>query len=77
MGNERPVGGLLDQQGVSLDLDDDDLVESVLVIAKVVKPDGSVQVVLGDSVGMSWLEQLGLVTAADDIVRSNLGSEDD
>jgi hypothetical protein len=56
-------------QGVDLDLEEGDLVAGVVVIAKVVTADGGVTVNLGSSEGMTWLDQLGLLVAANDIVR--------
>lgn len=51
-------------QNIDLDLSDGDLVAGAVVIAKIVQVDGDVTVAIGSSEGMSWLEQLGLVTAA-------------
>lgn len=66
---EQPIGPILDGLGVTIDLDDGDLIEAVVVIAKVYLADGgSVSVTLADSAGMSWLDQLALVTAANQIV---------
>jgi hypothetical protein len=67
---EQPIGPILDGLGVKLDIDDGDLVESAVVLAKVVLPDGRVSVALSDSEGMSWLEQLGLIAAATQIVNA-------
>lgn len=65
---EQPVGPILDGLGVTMPLDDGDLIESALVISKCVLADGTVTVAISDSVGMSWLEQLGLIAAATQIV---------
>ncbi|MGX6605645.1 hypothetical protein ACWKSP_26455 [Micromonosporaceae bacterium Da 78-11] len=65
---EQPIGPILDGLGVTIDLPDSALVESAVVLAKVVHADGSVAVALSDSAGMSWLEQLALIAAAKQIV---------
>lgn len=61
---EQPIGPILDGLGVIIGLEDGDLVESALVLAKVVDADGSVTVGCYTSQGMDWLAQLGLITAA-------------
>ncbi|MET0416042.1 MAG: hypothetical protein ABW022_08480 [Actinoplanes sp.] len=65
---EQPIGPILDGLGVTIDLPDGALVEAAVVTAKVVHADGSVAVALSDSEGMSWLDQLGLVSASAQIV---------
>ncbi len=66
--SDQPAGPILDGLGVTLDLDDGDLVETALVITKVITADGTVTVGLSDSHGMSWLDQLALVAAAQQII---------
>ena len=65
---DQPIGPVLDGLGVTIDLDGGDLVESAVVIAKVHLADGSVSVALSDSTGLSWIDQLGLLAAAQQIV---------
>lgn len=65
---EQPIGPVLDGLGVTMSLDDGDLIESALVLAKHVDSDGIVSVTLASSEGMSWLEQLGLIAAAQQVV---------
>ena len=72
--SEQQSGPILDGLGVTLDLSDGDLIASAMVIAKVVTKDGEVTLLLADSEGMSWLDQLGLVTAATDLIRSPYAS---
>jgi hypothetical protein len=57
----------LDQLGIELDLDDQDLISDAVLIAKVHKPDGGVSVVLRTSAGTDWVTQRGLIAAANDI----------
>lgn len=66
---EQPAGPILDGLGIILDLSDGDLVASAMVIAKVVDGDGGVTLLLAESDGISWIEQLGLLTAASDLLR--------
>lgn len=66
---ERKVGDLLDKLGLTVDIEDDDMVTNVVVIAKNVMGDGQVSVIIGKSEGTTWLDQLGLVEAARDIMR--------
>lgn len=67
--SEQKIGPVLDGLGVTLDLDDGDLVESVVVIAKVVDTDGQASLYLGDSEGMSWIDRIGLLAAAQQVVQ--------
>lgn len=67
---DQQAGPILDGLGITLSLEDGDLIASALVLAKVVKADGQVALLIEDSEGMSWLDQLGLVSAADAIIRS-------
>lgn len=66
---EQKIGEVLDGLGITLDLDDGDLVASALVLAKVVGEDGQVSLFVGESEGLSWLEQIGLVTAAQQAIQ--------
>lgn len=67
----------MDHLGVTLDLEDGDLVASAVLLAKVVDENGNVSVGIGPSDGCSWLEQLGLVSAADSLVRQGFERRDD
>ena len=67
---DQPIGPILDGLGATINLADGDLVEHAVVLVKVHRADGSVSVALSDSAGMSWLEQLGLVAAAQRIVNN-------
>lgn len=66
---DQMIGDVLDGLGITLDLDDGDLVASALVLAKVVGEDGEVSLFVGQSDGLSWLEQIGLVTAAQQVIQ--------
>lgn len=65
---EQPIGPILDGLGTLIALDDGDLVASAFVIAKVVERDGSVSLAIASSEGLSWIEQNGLLTSAQQII---------
>lgn len=58
------IASRIDSMGVTLTLEDDDLVTDVVVIAKVIEADGTERLALTWSDGMSWLTRYGLLTAA-------------
>lgn len=74
---DQRAGPILDGLGITLNLEDGDLVASALVLAKVVKVDGQVALLIEDSDGMSWLDQHGLVAAAAAIIGSGYQHDDD
>ncbi len=67
---DQPAGPIIDGLGVTIDLSDGDLVSDAVVIAKVVTADGGVTVALSSSESMSWLDQFGLIAAANRVVVS-------
>lgn len=71
------MGTDLNHLGLDVELDEGDLIASAVLITKVVKADGSVAVAISDSEGVSWVEQLGLLTAATEIIRSTSRFEGD
>lgn len=58
------VSELIGRMNVRMDLEDDDLVTDVVVIAKVLGADGEVSLGLAISEGTNWLDELALLTAA-------------
>jgi hypothetical protein len=62
--SDQPIGPILDGLGVTIDLDDGELVETAVVITKIVATDGQVLLGLYGPDSMSWLEKLGLIEAA-------------
>ncbi len=66
-GDGEAIGQLLDSLGVKHELDEGDMVTDAVVITKVVRADGSVRLGLTWSEGMSWIERLGMITAAKQI----------
>ncbi|MGS2645848.1 hypothetical protein [Streptosporangium sp. G12] len=66
------LGSILDGLDIPLELNDGDLVSDALVIVKVLRPDGSVSLAITSSHSTSWLDRLGLITAANEIIRSDV-----
>jgi hypothetical protein len=62
--SDSPIGAVADSLGVTLDLDSDDMVLDMVVVAKVHREGIGTQLALGASAGIDWFTQLGLVTAA-------------
>ncbi len=61
----QPLGGLIDALGVTQRVADDELVTSAVVLLKVVAPDGEVSLRAAWSEGMSWIERIGMLRAAE------------
>jgi hypothetical protein len=66
---EQKLGEILDGLGVSIDLDEGDLVSSAVVLCKVIKADGTVTLGYAQSDGMCWIEAVGMLTAGSDVAR--------
>lgn len=64
MADQQKIGERLDQLGVTQELDDGDLIASAVVITKVIDTEGRVSVGIAGDEACTWLDQLGLVTAA-------------
>lgn len=65
------IGSILDGLDITLDLAEGDLIASAVVLVKVVDRNGGVSLGIANSTGCSWIEQLGLVAAADHVIRSD------
>jgi hypothetical protein len=75
---EQAIGPILDGLGNTLELDDGDFVVSAFVVAKVVDKDGDVSLMLSSSDGLSWIDQNGLLTSAQQIVnQAEIGRKGD
>jgi len=59
------VGNLLDGLGVEYHPEDGELVESALVLLKVIGPDGDVSLRTLSSDGLSWIERIGMLRSAE------------
>lgn len=69
--SQEKIGDLLDSLGVVAETNPGDLVVSAVVLMKVVSAEGVVAVTIASSEGLSWLDQYGLVAAAQDICRGD------
>ena len=72
----EPIGNLLDSLGVTHSPADGELATDAVVLLKVIDPDGGVGLRLAWSDGMSWIERLGMLTAAEHIERMDCGEDD-
>ncbi|MFD9004390.1 hypothetical protein ACFV0T_26115 [Streptomyces sp. NPDC059582] len=74
----QALGPILDGLGTTIELDDGDLVASALVICKIVDKDGTVSLGLSTSEGLSWIDQNGLLTSAQQIANQvTISTKDD
>lgn len=72
MSEPRPAGPLLDALGVTLNLDDHDQLTDVLIVARTTDfESGETGLVIGQSPGLDWVTQYGLVAAARHILDSS------
>lgn len=69
---DRLIGADLDAAGVTLDLEDGDTVEALVVIARVSRTDGPRTVVLGGDRQLDWYDQHALITLAKEIIRGDV-----
>ncbi|MEU6725479.1 hypothetical protein ABZ917_17365 [Nonomuraea wenchangensis] len=78
---DQPAGPIIDGLGVTLDLDEGSLVSDVILIAKVVNPDGQSGLAIADSDALDWITQYGLIKAAERIIEAQqflvVGDDDD
>lgn len=65
--SDGPIGSVIDGLGVTMRIEDDDLVSDVMVIAKVVDGNGNVRLSTAWSDGMSWIERLGMLAATQSV----------
>lgn len=61
---EQKIGQLLDALGVTVDLDEGDMVVDAHVLLKLVKDDGTVSLVKAVSETLDWITLVGMLTAA-------------
>ena len=61
---EQKIGQLLDSLGVTVDLDEGDMVVDAHVLLKLVKDDGTVSLVKAVSESLDWITLVGMLTAA-------------
>ena len=64
----QPIGEQLDRLGVTVDLDDSDLVSSAVVVMSVlVEGDDNPRLTIASSEGLGWIQQAGLLRLAERI----------
>jgi hypothetical protein len=63
--SEQPVGPIVDGLGITVDLDAGVLVTDAVVVLKTIDPDGHVSLSCSWGDGMSWVERLGMLRAAE------------
>lgn len=64
----RDIGEIVNGLGVTAnDLADDTLISDALVLLKCIQADGQVSLFMAHSDGMSWIERLGMLRAAERI----------
>jgi hypothetical protein len=66
-GDMEPIGNLLDALGIMHTPDDGELVASAVVLLKVLDNDGDVSLRIVCSDGLSWIERLGMLRAAEHV----------
>lgn len=66
---EQSVGSIFDT--LHIELGEGDLVASAMVIAKVIRADGSIGLAITSTDGTDWLDRLALVTAANEMIRTD------
>jgi hypothetical protein len=74
---EQKIGQLLDSLGATVELDDGDMVADALVLLKVVKADGAVSMVKGQSESLDWISSLGMLTVGLEIDRGGFTKLED
>lgn len=57
------LGEVITRLNATLDIEDEDLITDVVVIAKILDPNGRVSMGLAASEGTDWLTKLALLTA--------------
>lgn len=68
--DEKLLGDILDGLDVRGQIETGDLVSDAVVVLKCIDVDGRVGLTIATSKGLSWVDQIGLVSAADMILRT-------
>lgn len=66
---DQQIGHIIDALGITMDLDEGDLLSDVVVIAKSVDAGGHVSLRMATTDATTWFDEMALVAAANDIVR--------
>lgn len=75
--DERDIAELLVGRGATIDLADGDIVTDMIVLCRVSRVDGTTSLGIAFTEGTSWLDQFGLVKAADNILSQGDWRTDD
>jgi len=65
LSQRRELGELIDQLGVKQHIDPDENVRGAVVLLTVEEPDGHLSLRAAWSEGMSWIERIGVLRAAE------------
>lgn len=68
---EQKIGDLMDKLGVTADLADDDFVEQVVVLMRVVDGNGNPSLGIGKAEGTSDMDQHAIILLAADVQRTS------
>lgn len=73
----EPIGSLIDSLGITHTPREGELVSAAIVLLKVHEPDGRVALRTCNSDGLSWIELLGMLRAAEhvELPTPNFGEE--
>lgn len=63
-GDQRPIGDLLDNLGITATVEPDSLVSGAVVLLKTVLPDGQTRLSVAYSDGLGWIERAGMLHVA-------------
>lgn len=67
------IGEILDSRGIKLTLDEEDFITDIVVVAQVVKEDGSTHVAVVESEGTDWIKTIGLLGIAKEAKLGGVG----
>ena len=75
MPEPEPIGNLLDSLGVQHRPEPGELVASAVVLLKVIGPDNEVSLRTSASDGLSWIERVGMLRAAEQVELGSIAEE--
>lgn len=69
--SDQKIGEIMDGLGISIDLDNGDIVSDALVITKCVDKNGEVSVGIWKAEASTWFDQMALLHAASEVFRAS------
>jgi hypothetical protein len=63
-GEKTQVGDLIDARGVTITLEEGDIITNVILIAEVISEDNSSRIVISSGDGTDWLKEVGMISMA-------------